>query len=60
MDIFQQNVLVDEDMFDPCLECDVRPVLPESPEGFSYDITKIHQMVILASWMNGELDGRNQ
>lgn len=39
MDIFQQNVLVDEDMFS-LLECDVRPVLPESPEGFSYDYQK--------------------
>ena len=37
MDIFQQNVLVDEDMFN-LLECDVRPVLSGSPEGFSYDI----------------------
>jgi uroporphyrinogen decarboxylase len=37
MDIFQQNVLIDEDMFD-LLECDIRPVLSENPEGFSYEI----------------------
>jgi uroporphyrinogen decarboxylase len=39
MDIFQQNVLVDEDMLS-LLECDVRPVLPESPYGFKYDLQK--------------------
>jgi uroporphyrinogen decarboxylase len=37
MDIFQQNVLLDEDMLN-LLECDIRPVLSGSPEGFSYDI----------------------
>jgi uroporphyrinogen decarboxylase len=36
MDIFQQNVLVDEDMFN-LMECDIRPVLSGNPEGFSYD-----------------------
>ena len=33
MDVFQQNVLMDEDMVN-LLECDVRPVLSGSSEGF--------------------------
>ena len=37
MDIFQQNTLVDEDLFE-ILECDVRPVFSELPVDFSYQI----------------------
>jgi len=36
MDIFQQNVLVDEDMLE-LMECDVRPVVPGSSGGFSFN-----------------------
>lgn len=37
MDIFQQNVLIDDD-FLTLLDSDVRSVSPNSPHGFSYDI----------------------
>jgi uroporphyrinogen decarboxylase len=36
MDIFQQNVLVDDDMFE-LMECDVRPVVPGNVGGFSFN-----------------------
>lgn len=35
MDIFQQNVLVDEDLFD-FMECDIRPLFPQNAQGFTF------------------------
>jgi uroporphyrinogen decarboxylase len=37
MDIFQQNVLVDDDLL-TILDCDVRSVSPGLPHSFSYNI----------------------